>query len=71
MTDLKIGSIITNKNWPAPFRILEHRPTFYSPCSYVLKNLISGWTFLAQNIIIYDDGSCEWDFSTDGHFEEV
>lgn len=36
-----------------------------------LKNLKTGWTLLAHGIGYYTDGSIDWDFSTEGHFEEI
>ena len=71
MESLQIGSIISNKNIQAPFRVLEHRPTFYSPDTYVLQNVFTGWTILAHKLTRYEDGSYEWDFSTEGRFEHV
>ena len=37
----------------------------------LLANVYSGWTFLAHDIVRYDDGSIEWGYSTGGHFAEV
>lgn len=37
----------------------------------LMRNRASGWTFYAHGIGIYDDGSIDWDYSTDGHFESV
>lgn len=37
----------------------------------LLANMYSGWTFLAHDIVRYDDGSIEWGYSTGGHFAEV
>lgn len=34
-----------------------------------LQNTKTGWTFLANGIGYYTDGSIDWDFSTEGHFE--
>ena len=70
MESLKIGSIIENANIATPFRVLKHVPTPYSPDTYVLQNLFTGWTFIAHGIILYHDGKVEWDFSTEGRFEE-
>ena len=33
-------------------------------------NIASGWECLAHNIVQYDDGTIEWDYSSDGHFSE-
>ena len=68
---LKIGSVIENANIETPFRVLEHHPTYYSPDTYLIQNLFTGWTCLAHHIFFYPDGKCEWDFSTNGRFEEV
>lgn len=37
----------------------------------VLKNRKTGWTLTANGIGYYTDGTIDWDFSTDGHFERV
>lgn len=34
----------------------------------IVKNTASGWTCHAHVITMYDDGTIEWDYSTDGHF---
>ena len=31
-------------------------------------NVSSGWSFFAVGIVRYEDGTIEWDCSTDGHF---
>ena len=36
-----------------------------------MQNTKSGWTFEARGIHRYEDGSIDWDYSVDGHFEEV
>lgn len=33
-------------------------------------NIVSGWECLAHNIVQYDDGTIEWDYSSDGHFSD-
>ena len=33
-----------------------------------MVNTVSGWTFIAKGIVRYDDGTIEWDYSTDGEF---
>ena len=40
-------------------------------CTAWMKNVASGWTCLAHNIVIYENGTIEWDYSTGGHFESV
>lgn len=36
-----------------------------------MQNTASGWTLLAHGIVRYEDGTIEWDYSTQGHFEEI
>ena len=36
-----------------------------------MKNIKSGWTFMAHGIGIYIDSRIDWDYSTGGRFEEV
>lgn len=34
----------------------------------IVKNIKSRWTCFAHVITMYEDGSIEWDYSTDGSF---
>lgn len=52
---------IINGSWHNIFRI--ERVT--------MQNIASGWTFTAHGCGIYEDGSIDWDYSTDGHFERI
>ena len=36
--------------------------------TYYMQNTKSLWLFEAHVITLYEDGSIEWDYSTDGHF---
>lgn len=36
--------------------------------SAVVVNTRSGWCCCAHNICLYDDGTIEWDYSTNGYF---
>lgn len=36
-----------------------------------MRNCSTGWTFFACGIGIYDDDSIDWDYSTEGHFEQI
>lgn len=38
--------------------------------STVFRNVSSGWTFTARNVIRYVDGTIEWDHSIDGRFTD-
>lgn len=38
--------------------------------SAVMQNVASKWTFEANGVIQYADGTVEWDYSTGGHFAE-
>ena len=48
-----------------------HAGGFLPACMAVMQNVASGWTFTAHDCGIYEDGRMDWDFSTDGRFEEV
>lgn len=39
--------------------------------SAVMQNIASGWTFKANGVVQYEDGTVEWDYSTEGHFERL
>lgn len=34
-----------------------------------MQRVSDGWTLKAHNVYLYPDGTVEWDFSTDGHWE--
>lgn len=36
----------------------------------VMQNVASKWTFKANGVVQYADGTIEWDYSTGGHFAE-
>lgn len=42
----------------------------YSAHNAELRNIWSGWTFTAHGVNIYEDGTIDWDFSTNGRFEK-
>lgn len=33
-----------------------------------MRNVVSGWTFLAHYVVMYESGAIEWDYSSDGFF---
>lgn len=35
----------------------------------IMRNTRSGWTMEVHNVWQYEDGKIEWDYSTNGHFE--
>lgn len=39
-----------------------------SPASAWMVNIVSGWSLTARNIVRYEDGTIEWDYSKDGQF---
>ena len=41
---------------------------YYSPYSAVVRSTISGWTMVVHGTNIYEDGSIDWDFSTNGYY---
>lgn len=36
--------------------------------SALMRNVLSGWTFIAHGLGVYADGRIDWDYSTDGKF---
>ena len=41
---------------------------YYSPYSAVVRSTITGWTMMIHGTNIYEDGTIDWDFSTNGYF---
>lgn len=39
--------------------------------SAVLQNTETGWTFLAHGVNMYENGTIDWEFSTQGRFERL
>lgn len=37
---------------------------------YWLKNVLSGWTCYCVGVVQYEDGTIEWSYSKNGHFEK-
>lgn len=58
------GKVYENKNGGA-YRCIGMRNDF----AY-LVNVKSHWRFIAHTITMYDDGTIEWDYSTNGFFEK-
>ena len=50
------GSYICRDNFRIP-----------TECS-IMERVSDGYTLTAHGVMQYDDGSIEWDFSTDGHW---
>lgn len=42
----------------------------YSRYSALVRSIKTGWTMVVHGTNIYDDGSIDWDFSTNGRFTE-
>lgn len=42
----------------------------YSRHSAYVRSIITGWTMIVHGTNIYEDGSIDWDFSTNGHFTD-
>ena len=52
------------------YRVTDAKdPDDWSDYNCELQSVHSGWTFTAHGTKIYPDGSIEWDFSTNGRFE--
>lgn len=43
---------------------------YYSPYSGRVRSILTGWTMDIHGVNVYDDGSIDWDFSTNGIFTE-
>ena len=41
---------------------------YYSPFSAVVRSTITGWTMYCHGINTYEDGTIDWDYSTNGIF---
>ena len=37
----------------------------------IMQNVASKWTFRAHGLGMYEDGSVDWDYSTEGRFVKV
>lgn len=42
----------------------------YSKYSAQIRSTISGWTMFVHGTNIYEDGSIDWDFSTNGYWTD-
>lgn len=40
----------------------------YSPYTAIVRSTITGWTMIVDGTNVYEDGSIDWDFSTNGYF---
>ena len=60
-----VGMIYTNENGER-YKCIEEN--FSCP---TMQNIKSGWTCKAHGVGIYSDGKIDWNYSTNGHFEEV
>ena len=50
-------------------RLVKDDP--YSPYSAIVRSTKTGWTMRVHGTNIYDDGSIDWDFSTNGMWTEM
>lgn len=66
------GQVYTNKGggkFLCQGGIHETPFTVEKAFSAFMVNVMSGWTFLANGLIQYEDGTIEWDYSSGGRFE--
>lgn len=63
----KVGSIYRN-NGGGTYKCIDTR---YFDGEAKMQNTASGWTLNAHGCGIYEDGSIDWDYSTEGHFERI
>ena len=57
------GKIYTNKGGGTYLCVRS-----FTPETPTFVNTLSGWTLRAHGVGIYDDGTIDWDYSTDGYF---
>lgn len=50
--------------------ISAHTPAA-GKCRALVQNIRSGWSCIAVNTIMYDDGLIEWDYSIGGGFRPI
>lgn len=43
---------------------------FYSPFSARVRSTVTGWTMDIHGVNQYEDGSIDWDYSTNGFFTD-
>lgn len=43
----------------------------YSPFSALVRSTVTGWTMKVHGVNQYEDGSIDWDYSTEGIFTRV
>lgn len=43
---------------------------FYDPHAARLRSTVTGFTLTAHGVNMYEDGSIDWDFSTNGYFTD-
>lgn len=63
----KVGHVYENEGGGS-FRCIDLFNFFYNDA--VMRNVKSGWTFVAHGVGIYEDGRIDWDYSTGGYFAE-
>ena len=39
--------------------------------TYQMLNIKSSWMFIAHEITMYEDGTIEWDYSSNGYFSDL
>ena len=42
----------------------------YSPYTALVRSTITGWTMIIHGVNQYEDGSIDWDFSTNGYWTD-
>lgn len=72
-TMLKVGSLYKLKDHEEyVLEVLRTVPEDgYSPFTARVRSTVSGWTMTIHGVNQYEDGSIDWDFSTDGIFTRV
>lgn len=69
---LNVGSLYKLKDHDGyVLEVLRIIPDGYSPYTARVRSIVTGWTMTIHGVNQYEDGSIDWDFSTDGIFTRV
>ena len=70
---LKVGRLYKLRNHEGyVLEVLQTLPDDgYSPYTARVRSALTGWTITIHGVNMYEDGSIDWDFSTDGIFTQI
>lgn len=65
----RVGQIYTNQGGGT--FLCTDSDEIHLPYNATMQNTASGWTLCAKGCGIYEDGTIDWDYSTNGRFEDI